>query len=59
MAKKWYAVHTFSGQEQKAKRHLESAIAQDELAGRFGDILIPTEEVTEMKMGMFLSTIAS
>jgi transcriptional antiterminator NusG len=47
----WYAVHTYSGQEQKAKRHLESTITQEHLENKFGQILIPTEEVTEMKMG--------
>ncbi len=51
MAKSWYAVHTYSGQEQKAKRHLEKMIVTDGLDDRFGEILIPTEEVTEMKQG--------
>ncbi len=51
MTKRWYAVHTYSGQEQKAKRHLEKMIEVDGLEDRFGQILIPTEEVTEMKMG--------
>lgn len=51
MAKRWYAVHTYSGQEQKAKRHLEKMIETEFLSDRFGEILIPTEEVTEMKMG--------
>ncbi len=51
MALKWYAVHTFSGHEQKAKRYLESAIANAGLEDKFGSILIPTEEVTEMKQG--------
>jgi transcriptional antiterminator NusG len=48
---RWYVVHTYSGHEQKAKRHLESAI---EIAGRteqFGRVIIPTEQVTEMKQG--------
>ncbi len=48
---KWYVVHTYSGHEQKAKRHLESSIAQYALEDKIGQILIPTEEVTEMKHG--------
>lgn len=51
MAKEWYAVHTLSGHEQKAKRYLESAVENAGLGDRFGDILVPTEEVTEMKQG--------
>ncbi|MEA2030776.1 MAG: transcription termination/antitermination protein NusG [candidate division Zixibacteria bacterium] len=51
MAKRWYVVHTFSGHEQKAKRYLESAIANAGLEDKFGEILVPTEEVTEMKQG--------
>lgn len=51
MTKHWYAVHTYSGQEQKAKRHLEKMITVESLQDKFGEILIPTEEVTEMKQG--------
>lgn len=51
MAKRWYAVHTYSGHEQKAKRYLESAIENAGLQEFFGDILVPTEEVTEMRQG--------
>ncbi len=51
MAMQWFVVHTFSGHEQKAKKYLESAIVNAGLEGKFGDILVPTEEVTEMKQG--------
>ncbi len=51
MAKSWYAVHTLSGHEQKAKRYLESAIENAGLEELFGQILVPTEQVTEMKQG--------
>ena len=51
MAKRWYAVHTYSGHEQKAKRYLESAIENAGLQDKFGEVLVPTEEVTEMKQG--------
>lgn len=51
MAQRWYAVHTYSGHEQKAKRYLESAIENAGLQEQFGEVLVPTEEVTEMKQG--------
>jgi len=51
MALKWYAVHTYSGHEQKAKRYLESAVVNSSLEEKFGKVLVPTEEVTEMKKG--------
>lgn len=51
LAKRWYVAHTYSGHEQKAKRYLESAVANAGLEEKFGQILVPTEEVTEMKQG--------
>ena len=51
MAIRWYAVHTYSGHEQKAKRYLESSIQSEGMTEKFGDVLIPTEQVTEMKDG--------
>lgn len=51
MALHWYVVHTYSGHEQKAKRYLESAVENSGMEDLFGDILVPTEEVTEMKQG--------
>lgn len=51
MAMSWYAVHTLSGHEQKAKRYLESAVENAGLGEKFGQILVPTEEVTEMRQG--------
>lgn len=51
MALYWYAIHTYSGHEQKAKKFLESSIETAGLQDQFGQILIPTEKVTEMKQG--------
>ena len=51
MALRWYVAHTYSGHEQKAKRYLESAITNEGVEDKFGEILVPTEEVTEMKQG--------
>lgn len=51
MALRWYVAHTYSGHEQKARRYLESAVANAGLQTKFGQVLIPTEQVTEMKQG--------
>jgi transcriptional antiterminator NusG len=56
MAMSWYAVHTLSGHEQKAKKYLESAVMNSGLDERFGQILVPTEEVTEMRQGKRTTT---
>ncbi len=52
MAMHWYVVHTYSGFEKKAKLALEERIRNSPLADRFGEILIPTESVVEMKKGV-------
>ena len=49
--KKWYVVHTYSGYENKAKKTLEERIKREKLDDHFGQLLIPTEEVVEMKLG--------
>ncbi len=51
MAKKWYAVHTYSGFENKVKKSLEERVRQQGLQERFGEILIPMEVVQEMHKG--------
>ena len=51
MAMKWYVAHTYSGHEQKAKRYLENAIETQGLKDKFGQVLVPTQEITEMKGG--------
>lgn len=51
MAKRWYVVHAYSGYEHHVKRSLEERIKRAELEEKFGDILVPTEEVVEMRSG--------
>ncbi len=48
---KWYAVHTYSGHENKVRTNLLKRIAVEDLEWEFGHVLVPTEEVTEMKQG--------
>jgi transcription termination/antitermination protein NusG len=51
MAKRWYVVQAFSGFESAVKRSLAEHIARSGLDDYFGDIMVPTEEVVEVKGG--------
>lgn len=51
MSKRWYVVHAYSGFENQVKRALEEHIHRQGMEDRFGEILIPTEEVIEMRAG--------
>ncbi len=51
MAKQWYVVQALSGSETSAKRSLEEHIARKGLEDYFGEVLVPTEEVVEVKGG--------
>jgi transcriptional antiterminator NusG len=51
MAMRWYVVHAYSGFENQVKRSLQEHIARSSLQDRFGEILVPTEEVVEMREG--------
>jgi transcriptional antiterminator NusG len=51
MAKRWYVVHVYSGYEQQAVRSLKERIRLSGMEDKFGDILVPTEEVVEMRAG--------
>lgn len=51
MAMAWYVVHTYSGYENKAKLALEDAIRRYAVEDKFGEILVPTEKVVEVKDG--------
>ncbi len=48
---KWYVVHTYSGYEEKAKKALEQRIKQAGAEDKFGEILVPSEEVVELVDG--------
>jgi len=51
MALQWYVVHAYSGFENQVKRSLEDRIKRFALDEKFGQILVPTEEVIEMRDG--------
>lgn len=48
----WYVVHAYSGFENQVKKSLEDRIARNSMDSKFGEILVPTEEVVEMKEGV-------
>ena len=49
--KRWYVVHAYSGMEKAVERNLRERIERSELQGKFGRILVPMEEVVELKNG--------
>jgi len=51
MALKWYVVHAYSNFENKVKTSLEERIKLHGLEEKFGDVMVPTEEVVEMREG--------
>ena len=51
MSKRWYVIHAFSGFEKQEQRSLTERITRAGMEDFFGEILVPTEEVVEMKGG--------
>ncbi len=51
MGKRWYVVHAFSGFEKQVQRSMAERITRAGMEDMFGEILVPTEEVVEMKGG--------
>ena len=56
MALRWYVVHAYSGYENSVKRSLEERITRSGMDDLFGEILVPTEEVVEMREGQKRNT---
>ncbi len=51
MAKRWYVVHAYSGFENQVMRSLKERIKRFGMEDKFGEILVPTEELVEMREG--------
>ncbi|MDF1765195.1 MAG: transcription termination/antitermination protein NusG [Gammaproteobacteria bacterium] len=51
MTKRWYVVHAFSGYEKKVMNSLRERIALEGMEDLFDEVLVPTEEVVEMRSG--------
>jgi transcriptional antiterminator NusG len=52
----WFALHANTGHENKVKRNIEMAIKSNHMEDHFGDVLVPIQEVTEMKNGKRVTT---
>jgi transcriptional antiterminator NusG len=48
---RWYVVHAYSGMEKAVERNLRERVERSGMQTKFGRILVPTEEVVEMKNG--------
>ncbi len=51
MSKRWYVLHVYSGFEQKISDAIQEQAQKQGLQDFFGDILVPTEEVVEVRKG--------
>lgn len=51
MAMRWYVVHAYSGFENQVKRSLQERVERAGMSHKFGQVLVPTEEVIEMRDG--------
>ena len=51
MSLKWFVIHAYSGYENQVKKSLLERIEMHGMRDKFGKILVPTEEVVEMKDG--------
>ncbi len=51
MGKKWFVIQTYSGYEAKVKEAMVQRIKEHHMEDRFGEVLIPTETVTEQRAG--------
>jgi transcription termination/antitermination protein NusG len=51
MSKRWYVVHAYSGYEKKVAISLKERIKLHEMEDMFGDVLVPTEEIVEIRAG--------
>jgi transcription termination/antitermination protein NusG len=53
---RWYVVHAYSGMEKAVERNILESISRTGMQAKFGRILVPTEEVVEMKNGQRKTT---
>ncbi len=54
--KRWYVIHTYSGHENKVKENILKMVNVSQIQNQFGQLVVPTEEVAEMKKGKKLIT---
>ena len=56
MAKRWYVVHVFSGSEKKVCQNIEEQIISKDMGSLIEEVLVPTEEVVEIRRGAKVQT---
>jgi transcriptional antiterminator NusG len=56
MEKQWFVLHTLSGQESRVKENIERRAKLEEMGELIGDVLVPTEKVSEVKRGKKTTT---
>ena len=56
MSKKWYVVHVFSGSEKKVCQSIEEQIISKDMGSLIEEVLMPTEEVVEIRRGAKVHT---
>ena len=56
MASRWYVIHVYSGFEKKVAAAIREQVEQKGLSDKFEEILVPTEEVVEVKRGAKVSS---
>lgn len=56
MAARWYVVHTYSGQETKVHQYLSELIQSGEMGDQIKQVLMPTQDVVQVKNGKKLKT---
>ncbi len=56
MAKRWYVVHVYSGFEKKIAQQIKEQAAQKGLGDKFDEVLVPSEDVTEIRRGQKINS---
>ncbi len=56
MQKEWYVLHTLTGQENKVRDSIKMRLRQEEMEEYIGDVIVPTEKVSEVKRGVKSTT---
>lgn len=51
MPMRWYVIHAYSGYERFVMNELKQRIARENLTDKFAEVIVPTEEVVEMRAG--------
>lgn len=56
MNKQWFVIHTLTGQESKVRESIRRRLQLEEMADLIGEVIIPTEKVSEVKRGVKTTT---